>query len=50
MRDRDMEIDYYKKYEPIFSSWRIVREIGAGSYGKVFEIEREDFGYTYKAA
>ena len=45
-----MEIDYYKKYEPIFGSWRIVREIGAGSYGKVFEIEREDFGYTYKAA
>lgn len=34
MRDRDMEIDYYKKYEPIFGSWRIVRE---------------DFGYTYKA-
>ena len=45
-----MDISYYKRYEPIFGSWRIVREIGAGSFGKVFEIEREEFGYTYKAA
>lgn len=45
-----MDITYYKKYEPLFGSWHIVREIGEGSYGKVFEIEREDFGYTYKAA
>ena len=45
-----MDMTYYKKYEPIFGDWRIVREIGSGSFGKVFEIEREDFGYTYKAA
>ena len=45
-----MDISYYKKYEPIFGSWKIVREIGEGSFGKVFEIERTDFGYTYKAA
>ena len=45
-----MDMTYYKKYEPIFGSWRIVREIGEGSFGKVFEIEREDFGRTYKAA
>lgn len=45
-----MDISYYKKYEPIFGYWKIVREIGSGSFGKVFEIEREDFGYTYKAA
>ena len=45
-----MDISYYKKYEPIFGKWHIVREIGEGSFGKVFEIEREDFGYTYKAA
>ena len=45
-----MDISYYKKYEPIFGEWSIVREIGEGSFGKVFEIEREDFGYTYKAA
>ena len=45
-----MDISYYKKYEPIFGEWSIVREIGEGSFGKVFEIERRDFGYTYKAA
>lgn len=45
-----MDISYYKKYEPIFGEWSIVRELGEGSFGKVFEIERRDFGYTYKAA
>ena len=45
-----MDITYYKKYEPIFGSWHIVREIGEGSFGKVFEIERREFGRTYKAA
>ena len=45
-----MDITYYKRYEPIFGSWHIVRELGEGSFGKVFEIEREDFGYTYKSA
>lgn len=42
--------DYYKKFEPVFNSWYIKRMLGEGSYGKVFEIEREDFGTTYKAA
>ena len=45
-----MDINYYKQYEPIFGSWRITRQIGEGSFGKVFEIEREDFGVTYRAA
>ena len=45
-----MDTQYYKQYEPIFGSWRITRLIGEGSFGKVFEIEREDFGVTYKAA
>ena len=45
-----MDINYYKQYEPIFGSWHITRQIGEGSFGKVFEIEREDFGVTYKAA
>ena len=40
----------YTKYEPIFGAWKIVKLIGEGSYGKVYEIEREDFGVTYKAA
>lgn len=41
---------YYKKYEPIDGVWRIVRRIGQGNFGKVFEIEREEFGHVYKAA
>ena len=45
-----MEINYYKQYEPIFGAWKITRLIGEGSFGKVFEMEREDFGVTYKAA
>lgn len=45
-----MDTNYYKSLEPFFGSWRITRLIGEGSFGKVFEIEREDFGRTYKAA
>ena len=45
-----MDINYYKQYEPIFGAWRIERQIGEGSFGKVFEIVREDFGVTYRAA
>ena len=45
-----MDINYYKQYEPIFGSWYITRLIGEGSFGKVFEMEREDFGQVYKAA
>ena len=45
-----MDINYYKQYEPIFGSWHITRLIGEGSFGKVFEIQREDFGQVYKAA
>lgn len=45
-----MDMNYYKQYEPIFGSWHITRLIGEGSFGKVFEMERQDFGVTYKAA
>ncbi len=34
MRDGAMQTDYYKKYEPVFGAWRIVRETGAGAIGK----------------
>ena len=45
-----MKESYYKQYEPIFGAWHITLLIGEGSFGKVFEMEREDFGVTYKAA
>ena len=46
-----MENEYYKKYEPFFGEWHIKRFLGAGSYGKVFEIERRDaFDTVYTGA
>lgn len=34
----------------VFDNWSIKRKIGEGSFGRVFEIEREDFGQAYHAA
>lgn len=45
-----MDITYYKQYEPIFGSWYITGLIGAGSYGQVYTIEREELGIKYQAA
>ena len=43
-------MDEYRKYEPIFGSWYLSRQLGKGSFGKVFEITREEYGTTYRAA
>ena len=45
-----MDNEYYKRYEPFFGSWHIKRFIGAGSYGKVFEIQRRDFDMVFTGA
>lgn len=45
-----LEKEYYKKYEPIFGEWVIKDLIGEGSFGKVYRIERVDFGHVYNAA
>ncbi len=37
-----MDFAYYKAMEPFWGTWRIKKMIGEGSFGKVFEIERED--------
>lgn len=34
----------------VFGDWEIVREIGEGSYGKVFELKKSQFGITSKSA
>lgn len=34
----------------VFGNWVVKREIGQGSFGTVFEIQREDFGEVYRAA
>jgi len=38
-----MDINYYKKYEPIDGKWYINKEIGRGAFGAVYEVERHDF-------
>lgn len=45
-----MEVNYYKRYEPIDGKWYIKELLGEGSYGKVFRIEREDISGKYIAA
>ena len=46
-----MDINYYKsKYEPIAGEWYIKEQLGKGSYGQVFRIEKEDMSGTYSAA
>lgn len=34
----------------VFGNWTMKRKLGEGSFGKVFEIQREDFGEVYRAA
>lgn len=43
-----METDNNALFE--YKGWHIVRKIGSGSFGTVYEIAREDFGSQYKAA
>lgn len=38
-----MDINDYKKYEPIDGKWYITKELGSGSFGTVLEIQRKDF-------
>lgn len=40
----------YKIGDIVLGNWTLNRLIGEGSYGKVYEADREDFGVTYKAA
>ena len=40
----------YKAGDVVLGNWTLVRKIGEGSFGKVFEAERRDYGITYKAA
>lgn len=47
---RHMDINDYKKYEPVFGSWHITKAIGRGSFGSVFEIQRTEFDTTYSSA
>lgn len=45
-----MEVETAKNSLIEYKGWHVVRKIGSGSFGSVYEIIREDFGYEYKAA
>ena len=45
-----MERETYRPGAQVLGDWNIVSCLGEGSYGKVFEIERSEFGQTYRAA
>ena len=36
--------------EVVFTDWTVKECIGNGAFGKVYRIEREDFGTIYQAA
>jgi len=42
--------DYVKRYEPFWGSWYIEKFLGQGSYGKVYKISKEEWGYKYESA
>lgn len=44
----DFVLSFIEKYDN--GAWRIVGLIGEGSFGKVYKIVKEEFGYEYCAA
>ncbi len=42
--------DYIKKYEPLWGGWYIDGLIGEGSFGKVYKISKEEWGFKYESA
>lgn len=44
------KIEYCKKYEPVFGSWKIENIIGSESDGSIFELSRDNFGSKQTAA
>lgn len=39
-----------KAEEKVFTNWTVKELLGTGAFGKVYRIEREEFGMTYQAA
>lgn len=47
--EKNME-QFSEKILKALGEWEIVKFLGAGQYGKVYEIQRKDFGTVYRAA
>ncbi|MGN1318306.1 MAG: protein kinase [Lachnospirales bacterium] len=43
-------MDDIKKFEPLWGKWYIKELLDEGGYGKVYRIEREEYGIIYKSA
>ncbi len=44
------DMEYVKRYEPVWGSWSIDSFIGDGSFGKVYRVSKEDWGFKYISA
>ena len=42
--------DHYEVGDVVLGNWTLVKRIGKGSFGTVFEAQRKEFGITYRAA
>ena len=42
--------DYIKSFEPLWGNWEIEDLIGEGSYGKVYKIFKDEWGFKYESA
>ncbi len=41
---------HYNIGDVVLGNWKLIRLLGEGSFGKVYEAHRDEFGTTYKAA
>ncbi len=39
-----------RRFEPFWDNWYITEELGEGGFGKVYKVERKEFGNIYTAA
>lgn len=47
---KSMQEELQKQINQIWGNWNIKKFLGEGTFGQVYQIEKEEFNYTYKAA